>query len=245
MISYEKYKIEYQNLWDTMHIIRDAPELQRISDKIKANSKLYKDVQKATGVPWQMVAVIHLREAGEQDIGRWQCVLHNGEKIVGTKRRTKLVPAGRGPFATWFDAAVDALKQKDFEKINSWPISRILWALEPYNGYGYRNLGLRSPYLWASTNHQQKGKYIKDHVFDPNVMDQQIGCAALLKFLEVDKRPLVDKTTASGIVATAATGGTIQYLTDDPFKTIIITCIALVLCALVFTIIKEIRNNVK
>jgi lysozyme family protein len=191
-ISFEKYGPEYQSLWDTMHIIRDGKELQRLSDKIKLSEQMYRKVQVQTGVPWQMVAVIHEREAGEQDIGRWLCVLHNGEKIVGTDKKTKEVPAGRGPFHDWVSAAVDALRLQGFDKYSDWTVARVLWALEPFNGYGYRNgpvakgvkyPPMRSPYVWGSTNHQQVGKYVADHVFDPNVMDSQIGCAALLKYL--------------------------------------------------------------
>lgn len=183
-ISFEKYGPEYQKLWDTMRIIRDASELQRLSDKIKKERDTYHTIELRTGVPWQMVAVIHIREAGESDVGKWKGVLHNGEKIIGTGKQTKLVPSGRGPFDNWHDAAVDALRIKGFDKYSDWSVARVLWALEPFNGYGYRNKGLRSPYLWASTNHQQLGKYVADHVFDPNVMDKQIGCAALLKYLE-------------------------------------------------------------
>jgi lysozyme family protein len=186
-ISFEKYGPEYQSLWDTMHIIRDAAELQRLSDKIKLSGIMYHQVELQTGIPWQMIAVIHVREAGEQDIGRWKCVLHNGEKIVGTDQKTRLVPSGRGPFHDWVSAAVDALRLQGFDKYSDWTVARVLWALEPFNGYGYRNKGLRSPYLWASTNHQQLGKYIADGVFDAHVMDSQIGCAALLKYLDFGK----------------------------------------------------------
>ncbi len=183
-ISFETNGPVYQQLWDTMHVIRDDKELSRLANKIIANSAKYIEVQHATGVPWQMIAVIHEREAGEQDIGRWQCVLHNGERIIGTGKRTRLVPAGRGPFSDWVSAAIDALQLQGFHKITDWGVARVLWALEPFNGYGYRNKGLRSPYLWASTNHQQLGKYVADGVFDAHVMDSQIGCAALLKYLE-------------------------------------------------------------
>jgi lysozyme family protein len=67
--SYEALAPEYQRLWDTMKIIRDAAELNRVATKIQAHKPVYERVEKATGVPWQLVAVIHLREAGEQDIG--------------------------------------------------------------------------------------------------------------------------------------------------------------------------------
>lgn len=210
-ISYEKYGPEYQKLWDTMRIIRDAAELHRVSEKIKKYQDVYKKAVEGTKIPWQFIAVIHLREAGESDIGKWKGVLHNGEKIVGTGRKTTLVPKGRGPFATWEAAVKDAIRIKGFDKIVDWPIARVLWALEPYNGYGYRNKGLRSPYLWASTNHQQPGKYVSDGVFNPNVVDSQIGCAALLKFLEIGKAtavpPVVGPVIAGGgAVAAIETG---------------------------------------
>jgi lysozyme family protein len=47
-------------LWSTMKIIRDASELERVEKKIRLHQAVYQKVQDATGVPWQMVAVIHL-----------------------------------------------------------------------------------------------------------------------------------------------------------------------------------------
>lgn len=218
--TYEKLASEYQSLWNSMKIIRDAAELDRLATKIKTNQAVYQKVQDATGVPWQMVAVIHIREAGETDIGQWKRVLHNGERIIGTGRKTKIVPTGQGPFTTWHEAAVHALTMKGFNKIKAWPVSRILWGLEPYNGYGYRNMGLRSPYLWASTNHQQPGKYVRDHVFDANVVDKQIGAAALLKYLGVGNT--TPKKIAEPAAATAAVSGTLaaiyQWGLDHPFE---------------------------
>ncbi len=195
--TYEQLKYEYQNLWDSMKIIRDSAALHDMATKVEAFKSVYQAVERSTGVPWQLVAVIHIREAGLSDVGKFKGVLHNGEKIVDTGRKTRLVPAGRGPFSTWHAAAVDALKLKGFDKIKSWPVSRMLWALEPFNGYGYRNKGLRSPYLWASTNHQQRGKYVLDHVFDPNAIDSQMGAAAMLKYLGVGK---TDAVPEAGVV---------------------------------------------
>lgn len=213
--SFERLGPEYKQLWDTMHIIRDDAELTRVSNKIIKYKSVYQEVEKATGVPWQMIGVIHEREAGEQDIGRFKGVLHNGELIVGTGRKTRLVPARRGPFDTWFDAAVDALKLEGFDKIKEWPVERILWALEPYNGYGYRNgphsngihyPPMLSPYIWASTNHQQRGKYVSDGNFDPNVMDTQVGCAALLRYCGVGAKTISIPTQTAGGAVVVGTG---------------------------------------
>ena len=212
-INYEEYKAEYQKLWDTMHVVRDGVEHQRVSDKIFKFKDIYQKVEKETGVPWQMIAVIHLREAGEQDIGRWLCCLHDGEKIIGTGRKTRDVPAGRGPFETWHEAALDALRIQGFDKVKTWPVSRMLWALEPYNGYGYRHKGLRSPYLWASTNHQQSGKYISDGVFDAGTMDTQVGCAAVLKYLGVGAKSAMPEVTTTGTILVGA-GTAAAYFPD-------------------------------
>lgn len=238
-ISYEAHRAEYKQLWDTMKIIRDASELQRVSNKIIQYKDVYQKVEKDTGVPWQMVGVIHLREAGEQDIGRWRGVLHNGEMIVGTNKKTRLVPAGRGPFATWHEAAVHALTEKGFCAIKQWPIERMLWAMEPYNGYGYRNKGLRSPYIWASTNHQQSGKYVADHVFDSTVMDTQVGCAAQLKYLGVGTSSKAAETTAAtGTITT----GVIAAFTF-PHYAIPILIGAAVVALGVWLLMKKLKNK--
>lgn len=183
--SFERLGPEYKQLWRTMVVTRDQAAHQRLRNLFNRHRDVYRQVEVATGVPAAMVFVIHVREAGESDVGRWRGVLHNGEKIVGTGRKTRLVPAGCGPFATWHAAAVHALRMKGFHLIHDFPPERILWCLEPYNGYGYRRRGLRTPYIWAGTNHQQRGKYVSDGVFNSNVWDTQVGCAPVLRALGV------------------------------------------------------------
>jgi len=48
-------------------------------------------------IPWFFVGVTHDLECA----CNWRGVLHNGELIVGTGRKTTIVPKNRGPFATW------------------------------------------------------------------------------------------------------------------------------------------------
>ncbi len=64
---------------------------------IENNREKYEAVEKQTGVPWQIIAAIHYREGGLD----FKTVLHNGERIIGTDKKTKKVPAGHGPFDTW------------------------------------------------------------------------------------------------------------------------------------------------
>lgn len=164
-------------MWNSAKFTRSS-QINALADKIIANKARYDAVSKKTGVPWDVIGVIHYRESS----GSFAGVLHNGQKIIGTGKKTTIVPKGRGPFSTWEDAAVDALmncapyagKNKD------WSIAGTLDILERYNGLGYRNKGVPSPYLWAGTDQYKKGKYVADGKYDPNHVDKQLGVAPIL-----------------------------------------------------------------
>lgn len=202
-LAFEKYDAEHQKLWDTMHIIRDADQLEAMANKVLPHKAIYEAVEKDTGVPWQLVAVIHIREAGLQDVGRFAGGIHNGQSW---KRKATIIPK-IGPFKSWHECAVVALTREGLSKIGkgNWTPAKMVSAAEPYNGYGYRQHGMRSPYLWASTNHQQRGKYVSDGNFNPSVMDTQMGVAAMLRFLGVGtKTTSVPAVIARDTALTAA-----------------------------------------
>lgn len=185
--GFNKVKAQLADWWDNCEITRQKISINKTAAKLYARKELYDHVEDAIGVPWYMVAVIDERESGATG-----GVLHNGEHIIGTGLRTRLVPKGRGPFSTWQMAAIDALTMpgKNFDKVpkDAWSIELILYCLEAYNGWGYRNFHPRtpSPYVWSCTNvydDSPRGKYVADGVWGPGVTDQQIGCAPLLKAL--------------------------------------------------------------
>lgn len=153
-----------------------------VARKLVAAKVRYVAVAATAGVPWFVIAVIHQREAA----GDFRGVLHNGERIIGTVRKTTLVPKGRGPFASWEASALDALVNcHPYAARNTdWSIGATLTLLERYNGLGYFSRGLASPYLWAGTDQYVKGKYVRDGVFDANAVDGQLGCAGLLMALQ-------------------------------------------------------------
>ena len=62
----------------------------------------YQAVSAKTGVPWPVIAVIHERECSQD----WTGSLAQGDPW---NRVSVHVPAGRGPFRSWEEAAVDAL----------------------------------------------------------------------------------------------------------------------------------------
>lgn len=135
----------------------------------------YLKVTAETGVPWSIIAVIHEREASQN----WNTQLGQGDPLG---RVSVHVPAGRGPFKTWEDGAVDALVHcAPFAARNKdWSIGQALTELELYNGLGYAARARPSPYVWSGTNQYVSGKYVRDGVYDPNVVDSQLGCAGLL-----------------------------------------------------------------
>src|ERR1700722_19348839 len=62
----------------------------------------YQTVEAKTGVPWFVIAVIHERESSQN----WFGSLAQGDPW---NRVSVHVPAGRGPFRSWEEAAIDAL----------------------------------------------------------------------------------------------------------------------------------------
>jgi lysozyme family protein len=177
MPNVEALKANNTIRWANAKLTR-GPEFDKVAERLVGARARYKAVEARTGVPWFIIAVIHQRESS----GSFSGVLHNGERIIGTGRKTSLVPKGRGPFSSWEEAAADALvnchpyaaRNKD------WSAGGALTLLEQYNGLGYFNKGIPSPYIWAGTNQYKKGKYVADGRFDPEHVDQQLGCAGLL-----------------------------------------------------------------
>lgn len=135
----------------------------------------YQSVEAKTGVPWHFVAVIHQRECSQN----WGGSLAQGDPW---NRVSVHVPSGRGPFNSWEEAAVDALINcAPYTARNTdWSIGAALTKLEEYNGLGYAARHQPSPYIWSGTDQYKSGKYVRDGVYDPDVVDSQLGCAGLL-----------------------------------------------------------------
>lgn len=158
--------------WDSAKVTRNFSAI--VDDLVEAKSR-YKAVEAKTGVPWFVIAVIHERESSQN----WSRSLAQGDPI---SRVSTHVPAGRGPFATWEAAAIDALVNcGPYLARKKWrDAGEVLTNLELYNGVGYANKGRPSPYLWAGTNQYVSGKYVADGVYDPNHVDTQPGCAGMI-----------------------------------------------------------------
>lgn len=177
--QYAALKPEYTQKWANMTINQGRVNaIKAAATKIIAGKDRYQGISDTTGVPWYMIGIIHLREGD----CNFHTHLHNGDSL---NRRTVHVPAGRplggtAPFSFEY-SAVDALKLEGYDKITDWSIERIAYCFEKFNGFGYRQHGVPSAYLWAGTNQYVSGKYVSDGVFNKNVIDTQLGSMSVLK----------------------------------------------------------------
>lgn len=168
---------EYAKQWDRMKINPSRVKtLEGIANFAINHRDIYEKIEQRTGVPWPLIAALHRRES-DADFSTY---LGNGEPL---SRVTKLVPKGRGPFKSFADGAVDALRLDGLTSVSDWRLEKQLFFAEQYNGTGYNNRGLPSPYLWGLTNVQQRGKFTSDNRFNRNAMDTQPGVAAILAMI--------------------------------------------------------------
>jgi lysozyme family protein len=177
MPNLQKMEQGYINLWNTMSILDDRRhDLENIIAKLASGQPRYEAVETETGVPWWFAAIIHMRESSCD----FTTYLGNGEPL---SRKTRLVPVGRGPFESWQEGAVDALRLQGYANLEDWGLPAALYRFEAYNGWGYLNHKVNSPYVWSWTSHQQPGKYVADGKWSPTALDVQPGCAAMLRGL--------------------------------------------------------------
>jgi lysozyme family protein len=183
MVDIAKLKAANAQRWKAMAVTQALiATLDKVAGRlVDADAKTrYQTVAAKTKVPWAIIAVIHEREASQS----WKANLAQGDPW---NKVSIHVPRGRGPFNSWEDAAIDALTNcaPYAAKWSDWSIGGALTLLEEYNGLGYAARGRPSPYVWASTNQYVKGKYVADGHYDPNAVDHQLGCAALLSRMKL------------------------------------------------------------
>lgn len=173
-------RLQYQNLFTTC-VINPARlgSVTSIISRIMPHQARYQSVAGPLGIPWFFVALIHNMEASLN----FNCHLHNGDPLTA---RTVHVPAGRPingqPPFTWEQSAADALTLEGFAGQADWSLPVILYRLEKYNGFGYRNRmpPIMTPYLWSFSNQYISGKFVADGKFDPTAVSTQCGAAVIL-----------------------------------------------------------------
>ena len=188
---------EYQLLFNTCIINPNHnAAIEQAINIMVANKDTYDAIANEAIVPWYFVAIIHCLEASQN----FHKHLHNGDPLGA---RTVHVPAGRpitgNPPFSFHESAVDALRLDHLAPLGDSSIPGLLFAFEKFNGFGNRAHGINSPYLWSFSNHYTKGKFIRDHVFDPEAVSDQIGAAVLLRRI-IEKQLLLGSTDTVTII---------------------------------------------
>lgn len=170
---------EHTRRWDDLVVKGKQSRIDKDANHIITNWDKYKAVEDITGVPAELVGAIHLQEAS----GNFSKYLGNGQPL---SMRTTIVPKGRGPFKDWQSGAIDAMKYElNVLRLSlpdgPWTIGKMLWFAEAYNGAGYFRRKLASPYVYAWSNHHQKGRFVADGVFSPTSVPGNPGVAVVLK----------------------------------------------------------------
>lgn len=175
---------EYEALYATCEARETRfDDIDLIIDQILENQERYEAVAAEVGAPWFFIGVIHNMEASL----RFNRHLHNGDRLTA---RTTHVPSGRpvegDPPFTWEESAKDALVLARIDDVDEWSLPRILYELEKYNGWGYRQYHphVKSPYLWSFSNHYTSGKYVADGTWSDTAVSRQCGAAVIIRRLE-------------------------------------------------------------
>lgn len=154
---------QYEQLFRDCQIVEAGKqqEVDHASVALQATQARYAALAKRAGVPWYLVAVVHQREGS----GNFSQSVRDGQRL----------PAG----LSWEDDAL-AVMQERCGGWNNWSLPGLLYRLEAYNGFGYRQYQVNSPYLWSFATCYTKGKFAADGRFDPDQVDKQPGTAVIL-----------------------------------------------------------------
>jgi lysozyme family protein len=181
----------YENYFWSANLRSDRlAQIDALVDKLTAAKARLERVGQAVATPWYVVGAVWIEEAG----GNFAVHLHNGDPLTAQTRNFPRnrppdwpPPAGVDP---WEYSATDAMRVYKLNDLSTARIGDILARLEQSNGIGYQKRGIFSPYLWSGTDLYEKGKFLPDHYFSPDVVSQQVGIAALFRRLQ--DRKLID-----------------------------------------------------
>ena len=176
---------DYVSAFETIKLRPEFVEMADVAVDILAHpdsARRYRAVERETGVPWWFVAILHTMETS----GNFTRHLHNGDPLnAPTLREPAGRPANWRPGMRWEESAADALTGGDhkLDTFDDWSLGKALERMERWNGLGYRNRGLMSPYLWSGSEYYEKGKFVEDGKFDPEFPSRQVGGGVLSKRL--------------------------------------------------------------
>ena len=147
------------------------------------NQGRYEAVAQEADVPAKLIAALHWRES----TGNFGTYLHQGDPLG---RPAVNWPNNIPVFHRWEDAAIHALNMKKWNRdtlqidVNTQDPGKLGAYAEMYNGLGYHNRSISTPYVYAGSSAYASGKYIADGRFSSATVDSQVGVVPLMGAIE-------------------------------------------------------------
>ena len=157
-----------------------ASDLELFLNNWKANKAKYERVAAAADLPAELVAAIHWRESTAD----FSTYLHQGDPLG---RPAVNWPTNIPVFHNWEDAAIHALKSKDYVAdalsldASTEELAALTTYAEYYNGLGYSYRDKPSPYVWAGTDQYKRGKFVADGRYNGWTKDSQLGVTIMIQ----------------------------------------------------------------
>ena len=157
--------------------------VERLKEVWEKNREMYEKVAAEVDLPAELIAALHYRESSFN----FNTYLHQGDPLG---RPAVHVPRNIPVFDEWGPAAVHALglKRNVQKDVGLTKESNDLAAMgtyaEYYNGLGYDQRGISSPYVYGGTNQYDTGHYVADGRFDRNAKDRRLGVMPIVRILK-------------------------------------------------------------
>jgi lysozyme family protein len=176
-------KNEYTHLLSVMEVRPECRELvDKTAVKLIQYKTRYQQVTDQNGVPVIFIASSFERE-GSSNFNL------NPAQGASLHSISRIIPHN-GPFKDWTSAALAAYKLNGLDRVGTanWTWELMCFYGETFNGWGPRDWHHQhTSYLWGGTNIQTAGKYVRDGVWDGNVMDTQLGTIPVARrMVEID-----------------------------------------------------------
>lgn len=171
--TFDEVHSDYATRLAAMKMTAHDADITSVAERLLVHADRFMALQKQCGVPALWVMPVFEREEPS-----FNAYLGNGDPL---HTKTVHVPRGRGPFATWEDGAADALALDHITLCKDWTWERACYEWELWNGFGPRNHGRSSGYLWAGTDQYAGGKYVADGVWSRGTWDHQLGTVAIAR----------------------------------------------------------------
>jgi len=188
-LTFDALKSDYQT--DLANMTLNSPQqaqAQAVAKKLLADKARFMAVQSGCGVP-----ALWLMPTFEREGPSFSDYFGNGDPL---DKVTTDVPKGRGPFATWEAGCIDALTLDHVTECVAWTWEAALYEWEKWNGFGPREHGRPSGYLWSGTSIYKGGKYVSDGVWSPGTWDQQLGTVIVARAIAA-----LDSEIAAGFIS--------------------------------------------